>query len=240
MEIAATARQHNIHVTVVDPMPVPFSRHLGPVVGQAVERMHRDRGVNFRLGVSIVEFGGSNGRVREVTLSDGSSCKADVVLVAIGSQPATDWLSGSGFDIEDGVCCDQYCSAAPGVFAAGDVARWLHVGYGRTVRVEHRMNATEQGVAVAANLLGARKPFVPVPLFWSHQYNVNIQAYGLLPPDPELHFETGSPTDQKFIATCHIDGRMVGAVGWNAVKDLRTFRERLSSEMRAVSGSLGL
>ena len=102
------------------------------------------------------------------------------MLVAIGAVPATDWLATSGLAIGDGVECDEFCRAAPGIYAAGDVASWVNPRYQRRMRVEHRMNATEQGAAAAVNLLkGNVQPFAPLPYFWSDQYNVKIQVHGL-------------------------------------------------------------
>jgi len=114
------------------------------------------------------------------------------VLVAIGSVPATGWLEGSGLSLANGVDCDELCGAAPGVVAAGDVASWVHPGLGRRVRVEHRMNATEQGMAAAKTLLGKGTPFAPIPYFWTDQYDVKIQAYGLSARRPRLSSVTAT------------------------------------------------
>lgn len=181
-EVAAVARDAGLHVAIVDPLPAPMLRQLGMDIGLHAAELHRQRGVDLRCGVAVHRLLG-DAAVTGVELETGTVLDADVVLVAIGSTPATDWLTGSGLTIDNGVVCDATCRAAPGIYAAGDVARWWHDTVGAYVRVEHRMNATEQAIAAATNLLGADAPFTPVPYFWTDQYDVKIQAYGNFPPD---------------------------------------------------------
>jgi NADPH-dependent 2,4-dienoyl-CoA reductase/sulfur reductase-like enzyme len=153
---------------------------------------------------------------------------ADCVLVAIGAVPATDWLAGSGLVIGDGVECDEYCRAAPGVYAAGDVASWVNPRYARRMRVEHRMNATEQGSAAAVNLLkGNLRPFAPLPYFWSDQYNVKLQVHGHPADGAEIAIEDGSPADGKFVALYRTDGAPTAALGWNSPARLIRYRKLL-------------
>ncbi|MER7179137.1 FAD/NAD(P)-binding oxidoreductase [Streptomyces hyaluromycini] len=180
-EVAAVASGMGADVTVVDPLPTPMIRQFGPWLGGLVARLHADHGVRMRLGVGVTGLSGTS-RVDGVELADGTLLPADVVLVAIGSVPNTDWLVGSGLSLTHGVDCDSSCRAAPNVAAAaGDVASWTHPVHGRRTRVEHRMNATEQGMAAALTLLGKGEPYAPVPYFWTDQYDVKIQAYGDFP-----------------------------------------------------------
>ncbi|QHC24386.1 NAD(P)/FAD-dependent oxidoreductase [Streptomyces sp. GS7] len=196
-EAAAVARELGHDVTLVGRDPVPMAGAVGTEVGELLAEEHRARGVRLVTGAVdgfTVAEDGAPARVGGVRLADGSLLPADVVLLAIGSTPAVDWLADPALDTSDGLRCDAYCAAAPGIYAAGDVARWDHPVHGRPVRFEHRMNATEQGMAAARNLLaelaaeGAhdpgdtppeRRPFAPVPYFWSDQYALKIQAYGL-------------------------------------------------------------
>jgi NADPH-dependent 2,4-dienoyl-CoA reductase/sulfur reductase-like enzyme len=150
-----------------------------------------------------------------------------VVLVAIGSVPATGWLAGSGLSLSNGIDCDSLCRAAPGVVAAGDVAGWTHPGLGRRLRVEHRMNATEQGIAAARTLLGRGEPFSPVPYFWTDQYDVKIQAYGNWPEGAEIAVVEGEPAEGRFIALYGWQGAVVGALGWNMPRQLRSYRRQV-------------
>ncbi len=170
---------------------------------------HLERGVNLRCGVTVTEVTGDG-----VRLADGELVEADEVLVAVGSRPNTDWLDGSGLTVGDGVVCDEYCQAARNVYAAGDVARWYNPLFGVAMRIEHRTNAAEQGMAAARNLLdpGAGKPFAPVPYFWSDQYDMKIQAYGYLRGHDEVAVVEGDLDERRFVAAYRIGDRLTGAL----------------------------
>ena len=153
-EVAATARGLGLDVTVIEMLATPLARVLGDTLGQVMADLHRDNGVDLRLGVGVEEVvAGEGGRVSSVELSDGTSIAADVVVVGIGVIPNTEWLEGSGLEIDNGVVCDETLLAAPGITAAGDVARWPNRRFGETMRVEHWDNAIEQGIAAARRLL---------------------------------------------------------------------------------------
>ncbi|SEG88124.1 Reductase C-terminal [Thermomonospora echinospora] len=234
MEVAASARGMGLDVTVVDPLPQPMIRQVGPEVAAAVAGLHRDRGVDVRTGAGVGGLQGEDGQVTAVALSDGTVLPADCVLVAIGAVPAVEWLSGSGLPLGDGVECDEYCRAAPGIYAAGDVASWINPRYGRRMRLEHRMNATEQGAAAAHNLLhGDVKPFSPLPYFWTDQYEVKIQAHGILPEGSEVTVEEGSVDGGKFVAVYRTDGEITGVLGWNAPTLILPYRKRLLEQQAA-------
>jgi 3-phenylpropionate/trans-cinnamate dioxygenase ferredoxin reductase component len=157
----------------------------------------------------------------------------------VGSRPNVEWLAGSGLAGPAGVRCDQYCLAAPNVAAAGDVASWYHPGLGRLVRVEHRMNAQEHGAAAAVNLLSApdaRAPFAPVSYFWSDQFDVRLQAYGVTPADATVSLGTGDVEVGKFTVTYRQHGRLVGAVGWNSPREMRRYRALVAEGSRDAAG----
>ncbi|MFE4629877.1 NAD(P)/FAD-dependent oxidoreductase [Streptomyces mirabilis] len=223
-EVAAAARVMGLEVTVVEPEPVPVRRPFGDRVGELVADLHRDHGTRLRCGVGVRRLHGVGGRVVGVELGDGTTLPADVVVLALGSTPATGWLSGSGLRLRDGVECDALCEAAPGIYAAGDVASWFNPHFGTRMRLEHRMNATEQAMAVVGNLLGGYTPFAPVPYFWTDQYDTRIQAYGIFPPDAEMRIVYGDPSDGHFAAVYGHHGRVVGVLGWNAPRQVRTLR----------------
>jgi 3-phenylpropionate/trans-cinnamate dioxygenase ferredoxin reductase subunit len=146
---------------------------------------------------------------------------ADLVVVGIGAQPATDWLEGSGVDLDDGVVCDERLRvlaggrAVPGVVAAGDVARWWHRDWGERVRVDHWTNAAEQGDAAAGTLLeGDDAPaFTPVPYVWSDQYERKLQVMGRVGPDDDMAVLEEDREDNRLLAAFGRHGRLVGAVG---------------------------
>jgi 3-phenylpropionate/trans-cinnamate dioxygenase ferredoxin reductase subunit len=223
-EVAATARTLGLDVTLVDPLPVPMARQLGETVGKLLEQLHRDNGVRVLMDTGVTEMIGADGRIIGVRLTDGTTLHAGCVLVAIGAAPVTGWLENSGLTIDNGVVCDSRCQAAPGVYAAGDVANWEHPRYGR-MRLEHRMNATEQGMAVARNLLGADQEFAPVPYFWTDQYDAKVQAYGLVGEGLEYAVVAGDPGERKFAALYGRDGVVTGGVGWNLPREIRKLRQ---------------
>ncbi|MFE2634362.1 NAD(P)/FAD-dependent oxidoreductase [Streptomyces scopuliridis] len=117
-EVAAVARTMGLEVTLVDPLPVPMRRQFGDMIGKLVGQTHSDHGVALRLGVGVARFVESAGRVAAVELADGTKLDADVVVVGVGSTPATDWLADSGLVLGNGVECDAECRAAPGIYAA--------------------------------------------------------------------------------------------------------------------------
>jgi 3-phenylpropionate/trans-cinnamate dioxygenase ferredoxin reductase component len=227
-EVAGVARELGLDVTLVDPLPAPMIRQFGPRIGGMVATLHADHGVVVRTGIGVTGLADAGGRVSGVELTDGTLLPADVVLIAIGSVPATGWLTGSGLSLSNGVECDSLCRAAPRVVAAGDVASWTHPGLGRRLRVEHRMNATEQGIAAARTLLGKGEPFSPVPYFWTDQYDVKIQVYGTWPQDAESAVVEGDPSEGKFIALFGRQGAVVGALSWNMPRELRLYRQQVA------------
>jgi NADPH-dependent 2,4-dienoyl-CoA reductase/sulfur reductase-like enzyme len=232
MEVAAAARGLGLEVTVVDPLPEPMIRQVGPLVGAAVAELHRAHGVVVRTGTGVTELLSDSGSVTGVVLDDGAVLPADCVLVAIGALPETGWLAGSGLSLTDGVDCDECLRAASGVYAAGDVASWVSSRYRRRARVEHRMNASEMGAAAAKNLMreaaGADlTPFDPVPYFWSDQYKVKLQVHGDLSPACTVTIEEGTITGGKFVALFHRDGVPTAVLGWNAAARMPAYRRQL-------------
>ena len=151
-EVAATARERGLDVTMIEALPVPLGRVLGDEMGGLCGEIHRDHGVDVRLGVGVDGFDGHE-RVERVRLSDGSVVEADVVIVGVGVAPNTGWLDGSGLTIDNGVVCDATCLAAPGVTAAGDVARWPNHRFDEVARVEHWDHAIDMGAHAARRLL---------------------------------------------------------------------------------------
>jgi NADPH-dependent 2,4-dienoyl-CoA reductase/sulfur reductase-like enzyme len=208
-EAAAVAWRLGAKVTVLEPAPVPLAHAVGAEVGRMLSRAHLDRGVDLRCGVTVTEVTEDG-----VRLADGELVEADEVLMAIGSLPNTEWLDGSGLTVGDGVVCDEYCEAARDVYAAGDVARWYNPLFGTSMRIEHRTNAAEQGMAAARNLLNpeARKPFSPVPYFWSDQYDMKIQAYGFLRGHDEVAVVEGDLSERRFVAAYRTGDRVSGAL----------------------------
>ena len=229
-EVAASCRGAGAHVTMVEPLPAPLARVLGAELGGVVADLHRDHGVDLRLdtGVSAMVHNGSE---VEVTLSDGAVVEADIVVVGIGVIPNTAWLEGSGLTIEDGIVCDATTLAAPRVVACGDVARWPNALYGEAMRVEHWEHALDMGAHAARRLLagdGAGEPFLPVPFFWSDQYDRKIQLAGRVRPTDTTHLVAGSLEERKFCVLYGRDGRVVGALTMNMPARVIRYRRQIA------------
>ena len=210
-EVAAALRRLGVAVVLVEPQPAPLAGVLGERIGELVARVHRAEGVDVRTGVGVAEVRGSQ-HVETVVLTDGTELVADLVVVGVGSRPATDWLVGSGVAVDNGVLCDQHGrTSEPHVWALGDVASWRDAA-GHQSRVEHWSNVAEQARVLVPALLGQQPPsVVVVPYFWSDQYDVKIQCLGEPAADDVVHIVVDD--GRKFLAYYERDGVLVGVVG---------------------------
>ncbi|QBI66408.1 FAD-dependent oxidoreductase [Mycobacterium avium subsp. hominissuis] len=213
-EVAASLRSLGVDVVLVEPQPTPLAAVLGEQIGELVARLHRAEGVDVRLGVGVSEVRGDT-HVEAVVLTDGTELAADVVVIGIGSRPATDWLEGSGVAIDSvdrGVLCDEAGrTSAPNVWALGDVASWRDAT-GHQGRVEHWSNVADQARVVVPAMLGKEvPPVVVVPYFWSDQYDVKIQCLGEPEAGDIVHIVEDD--GRKFLAYYERDGALVGVVG---------------------------
>lgn len=229
-EVAATARGRDLDVTLVEALPVPLGRVLGTEMGQVMADVHREHGVDLRLGVGFDGIDGSE-RVERVRLSDGEVIDADVVVVGVGVAPNTGWLEGSGLTIDNGVVCDATTLAAPGVTAAGDVARWYNPRFDETARVEHWDHAIEMAAHAARRLLvddAAAISFEPVPFFWSDQYDRKIQLAGRARHDDTIQIVTGSLAERRFVAIYGRGDRIVAVLGMNRPRQVMQYRQLIA------------
>jgi len=233
LEVAAIAHGLDNTVTVVEGAAAPLMRGLGEQMGSAVGDIHRARGVDVRCGVQVESLTATGVQL------DGEHLDADVVVVGIGVVPATHWLDDSGLELRDGIVCDESLRAAPGVYAAGDVARWPNPLFGEEMRVEHWTNAAEQGALAANNLLDVAAgdtgtPDAPVPFFWSDQFDQRIQFLGRSSPDDEVVVAAGSIADGKLLALYGRNGRLHGAFGLNAPRWVMPMRKQLLEQISLV------
>lgn len=228
-EVAASCHERGLEVTLVEPLAAPLIRALGPTLGDLVADRFREEGVDLRLGVGVAGFEGP-GRVEAVRLADGKTLPTDLVIVGIGVRPATDWLADSGLDVTDGVLCDATgATALPGVFAAGDVARWAAPGGGPARRHEHWTHAVEQGVHVARRILhGSSEGLGLVPYVWSDLFEMRIAIAGEPAADDTMHVAHGSLEERCFLALFGRDDRLVGAVAFRRSRQLHPARRLIA------------
>ena len=241
LEVAASCRARGLDVTAIESLPVPLAPILGPMLGDMVAATHRDYGVDLRTGVTVSDVYGES-RIEGLALSDGSRVDADVVVVGIGVVPNTEWLDGSGLLLDNGIVCNGSCEAAPGVYAAGDVARVANQWYGESPRIEHWSNAVEQAVHAAENVLagpGTGTPFSSVPYFWSDQYDRKIQFIGRARPHDEVLIVDGSLADRRLTALFRHGDRLVACLAVNQPKALIKYRKLLAGHASWDAALLG-
>lgn len=227
-EVAATLRGQGKEVTVVDPLPTPMARAIGPVMGEVMAGLHGRHGVTLRLGTPVAGMTRDGAEV-VVELADAEPVRAELLVVAVGAAPATEWLRDSGLDVADGVRCDEFGFATEdgSVVAAGDVARWHDPRIGRAVRFEHWTTAVTQAQAAARNLLARMagtppQPYREVPYFWSDQYDWKVQLVGRTGAD--VRIESGSVDEGAFVAGYRENGELVGALCVNSPSSLALWR----------------
>jgi 3-phenylpropionate/trans-cinnamate dioxygenase ferredoxin reductase subunit len=213
-EVAASARQRGLDVTVVEPLSVPLERVLGPEVGAFYRDVHTEHGVRMLTGTGVEALEGATG-VERVRTADGRSLDCDLVVVGVGVLPRTELAAQAGIAVGDGIEADEHLqTSAPGVFVAGDVAHARHPFYGEAIRVEHWANALEQGPVAARNMLGVGGPYDRLPYFFSDQYDVGMEYAGYARTWDRVVFR-GDPASREFMAFWVKADRVVAGMNVN-------------------------
>lgn len=225
MEVAASCRTKGCAVSVVEPLPAPLIRGLGPLLGERVARRHREAGIEFHLGVGVSAFEGE-GHVTGVRLADGRVIPAELVVVGVGAAPAVGWLSDSGLAIENGVLCDATgVTSRPGIYALGDCARWENARYPERPRFEHWTSAVEQAEVVARRIVqGQSDPHAAVPYVWTDQFDLRLAIAGEFKEGDAMHVCLGTLDEDKFLVLYGRGGKLVGAVGCKRPRQLNAAR----------------
>jgi NADPH-dependent 2,4-dienoyl-CoA reductase/sulfur reductase-like enzyme len=243
-EVAASARVLGCDVDVVDPLAVPLVRPLGAVLGRELQRRHEAQGVRFHLGRTIGRLAGDDSGPHQVELNDGTELGVDVVVEAVGSSPNVGWLDGNGLDLSDGVLCDAGLRPVgpDGPIATavvvGDIARFPNPLFDDVPRrVEHWNIPTETAKRAARVLIAGIEdqptdelpPFRPMPAFWSDQYELRLQSFGLpgLGGD-DIRVLEGDLADEVVMGY-HRDGILVGVVMLGLIRRSAHYRDLIAA-----------
>ncbi len=235
MEVAACLIQRQLSVTVVAPGAVPLERVLGSQVGQMIQQVHEDQGVRFQMGTKASQFEGQS-KVEAVVLENGERLAADLVVVGVGVQPATELLQGVELDPKDqSVVVDEYLRAAEGLYAAGDIARFSDWRTGKAMRIEHWRLAAQQGQIAAHNMVGKSVKFRGVPFFWTTQLTIGLRYVGYATEWDDIIF-WGAPATQKFIAFYVKDDQVLAVAGLSQDTEMAAISELMRlSQMPTVA-----
>jgi 3-phenylpropionate/trans-cinnamate dioxygenase ferredoxin reductase subunit len=224
-EVAASARQRGLDVTIVEPASVPLERALGAELGAVYRDIHADHGVQLLLETGVAAFEGSEA-VERVRTRDGEQLECNFVVVGVGVEPRSQLATAAALAVDDGILVDEHLrTIVPGVFAAGDVANAWHPFYGERIRVEHWANALNQGPAAARNMLDRAESYDTIPYFYSDQYDVGMEYAGFARVWDRVVFR-GDPATREFIAFWLIGDRVVAGMNVN-VWDVTDHIQRL-------------
>jgi 3-phenylpropionate/trans-cinnamate dioxygenase ferredoxin reductase subunit len=231
-EVAAAARKWGAEVTLVDPLPQPLYRVLGDELGQVFADLHREHGVDVRMGVGVEAFENSeDSQLSGVRLSDGSLVEARLVVLAVGVEPRVTLAEQAGLELaEGGVAVDECLRTSdPDIYAVGDIAAHDHPRLPGRVRVEHWANAKDQGTHVAQNLLGGSVPYEKSPFFFSDQYDLGLEYRGLADPENDELVVLGDRGGREFTAFWLRDDVVVAAMNVNQWDDGDALQELVDS-----------
>ena len=228
LEIAASACKRGCSVTVLEAADRLMGRALPAEIGATFDALHRENGVDVRLGTGIERIVGTN-KVEAVVTSAGDSIDADGVVIGVGIDPDTSLAAGAGLEVANGIVVDAYCRTSdPAIYAAGDVTDHPNLIVGRRIRLESWQNAQNQAIAAANNMCGADAPFSEVPWFWSDQFDVNLQMCGV-PDEWDRIVTRGDLAARDGLMFQRIGEKIVGAIGLNRPRDMRFIKRMMGA-----------
>ena len=236
MEVASGLCDRGLDVTVVSLEKIPMQRTFGSEIGRMLQELHESRGVQFELEATVDHFKGDD-EVRSAVLTNGKSIDADVVLLAIGVTPATNFIQGLPINPDGSLNVDRQLRVTNNCFAAGDVARFIDWRTDSPVRIEHWRTAQQQGRCAAHNMMGKNVDFAPVPFFWTHQAKISLQYVGYTDRWDEIIFH-GRPEDQDFIAFYVKEGQVLAAAGLNQNIKMAALAELMRKNQRPAPKDL--
>jgi 3-phenylpropionate/trans-cinnamate dioxygenase ferredoxin reductase subunit len=238
-EIAASARQLGVEVTVLEMAPVPLERVLGADLGGVVAEIHRDAGVDFRTGERVHAVSETADGL--VVTTDRGRLECGLLVVAVGMVPNIELVEGTSVRCANGIRVDEHCrTAVPDIYAAGDVAAHFHPGCGRHVRVEHHDNAVKQGAVAARNMLGADgkdTAYTDPHWFWSDQYEHSLQSVGFHDRCDEVVVR-GSVTDRAFARFALVEERVRSVVALNRGRDVLAGKKLIASAVPVTADQI--
>jgi NADPH-dependent 2,4-dienoyl-CoA reductase/sulfur reductase-like enzyme/nitrite reductase/ring-hydroxylating ferredoxin subunit len=227
LEVVASLRAREMEVRVVAPEVRPLERILGREFGDFIRGIHEEHGVIFHLGHIATAIDGGT-----VTLKDGATIPADLVVVGVGVRPRIELAERAGLKIDRGIVVDQFLeTSVPGLFAAGDVARWPDPLTGENLRIEHWVVAERQGQTAARNMLGQARRFSDVPFSWSQHYDVPINYVGHADKWDDLQI-AGDMNSRDCLVRYRRNGKILAVA--SIFRDIENLREELSMERAAL------
>ncbi|GAB4377959.1 MAG: FAD-dependent oxidoreductase [Calditrichia bacterium] len=223
METAHSLRHRRLQVTVIAPESVPFERFFGREIGELFLSRHQQNGIQFKLGHSVERLDGKD-RVEAVVLDNGEKVKTDMVIIGIGIQPATDFITGLNLEPDGSVRVDEYFRAAENVYAAGDIARFRDWRGGDYWRIEHWRTAEQQGRIAGANMAGKEQQYRGIPFFWTTQADMHFRYVGHTRDWDEIIYQ-GRVADKNFLAFYVKNNEVVAVAGINRDREIAAAEE---------------